>query len=133
LTGGAFGTRKKECVHGHSLADAYTYKKEKNGKLYTIRECRTCRCRRGTQFKARRKQDKTSEDLLLAEETPRMPIVLESLLDCGHDALYKPMPQVGDVLWCMRCNSYQVRVKRSVKINAKNPSPTEQTDGVQTA
>lgn len=113
MTGGAFGTRKTECVHGHSLEDAYIYEKEKNGKVYTIRECRSCRCQRNTQFKSRKRKDKPRR--LKGE---RVLVVAEALLDCGHDMLYRPIPQINDVVWCDRCSGYRVRVKRTVSVNA---------------
>jgi hypothetical protein len=107
MTGGAFGPRKDKCIHDHSLEDAYVYNQEKNGKTYTIRECRTCRRLRNTKFKDRKRKNKPNR--LKGE---RRVVIPETLLDCGHESLFRPMPKVGDILWCSTCKHYRVRVRR---------------------
>jgi hypothetical protein len=35
-------------------------------------------------------------------------IIQSSALDCGHQSQFKPIPEVGDVVWCLKCTNYRV-------------------------
>jgi hypothetical protein len=140
MTGGAFGPRKDTCKHGHSLEDAYVYKRIYKNKIYTIRECKPCSKLRDKEARKRNPEAKrlsdrayywrNKEKLKRTQKEKRLrkkgvlppkkvsPPKSKRLterpeaigLDCGHEMLFNPKPKDRDIVWCMTCKGYRIAV-----------------------